>query len=308
MRIKKIVCIAGLFVLLVSGCASQQQSQMKYIGAAKAKSLALEASGVSASQAEFSTADLSDRDGQDYYRIEFTALGEDYYYDIDALTGVIIDAKVPAGSVKNQMYASDTSQDTSHTIQDASDTSQDASDTSQDASDTSRNTADAGQDTADTAKKTDTASDGMISMEEARAKALAHAGLSDAKVTFLKTELDMENGAKVYEVEFLANDGREYDYEIDASSGDVTSYDFDAESAMPPASDGDSKISAQKAKELALAQVPGAGLDDILEFETDHEDGRIQYEGKIVYEGMEYEFEIDAYSGAFRSWEAEPFE
>ena len=49
-------------------------------------------------------------------------------------------------------------------------------------------------------------------------------------------------------------------------------------------------------------------MEDILEFETDHEDGRVQYEGKIFYEGMQYEFEIDAYSGAFRSWEAEPLD
>ena len=57
--------------------------------------------------------------------------------------------------------------------------------------------------------------------------------------------------------------------------------------------------------ELVLAQVPGASRSDIREFETDSEDGRTEYEGKIRYDGMEYEFEIDAYSGAFRSWEAE---
>ena len=31
----------------------------------------------------------------------------------------------------------------------------------------------------------------------------------------------------------------------------------------------------------------------------------MEYEGKILYNGMEYEFEIDAYSCAFRGWEAE---
>ena len=102
-------------------------------------------------------------------------------------------------------------------------------------------------------------------------------------------------------------DGKEYDYEIDASTGEVVSYDYDAESFAPPASQ-DSKISAQKAKELALAQVPGASESDIWEFDTDYDDGRIEYEGKIIYDGMEYEFEIDAYSGAFRSWEAEPID
>ena len=67
-------------------------------------------------------------------------------------------------------------------------------------------------------------------------------------------------------------------------------------------------ISASHAKQLALAQVPGASERDIHEFEVDNDDGRIEYEGKIYYNNMEYEFEIDAYSGAFRSWEAEPID
>ena len=31
----------------------------------------------------------------------------------------------------------------------------------------------------------------------------------------------------------------------------------------------------------------------------------MEYEGSILYNGMEYEFEIDGYSGAIRNWEAE---
>ena len=232
MKIKRMMSIAMLLVLFLSGCASSQQSQIKYIGAAKAKSLALEAGGVSASQAEFSTVDLSERGGQDYYQVAFTAFGEDYYYDIDALTGVIIDAKVPAGSIKNEMNAAGDA---------------DGGETD---SGTGQNTAD--PDTAGTGQT----SDGMITEKQARIKALAHAGLSEEEVIFLKTELDIEDGRKVYEVEFLSNDTKEYDYEIDASSGDVVSYDFEAESAIPPAADRDSMISEQKAKELALAQVP----------------------------------------------------
>ena len=33
--------------------------------------------------------------------------------------------------------------------------------------------------------------------------------------------------------------------------------------------------------------------------------GRELYEIEFYYNGMEYEFEIDAYSGAFRKWECE---
>ena len=51
--------------------------------------------------------------------------------------------------------------------------------------------------------------------------------------------------------------------------------------------------------------VPGATAADIREFETDHDDGRLEYEGKIYYNKMEYEFEIDGYSGAIRDWDVE---
>ncbi|MBP3486562.1 MAG: PepSY domain-containing protein, partial [Oscillospiraceae bacterium] len=55
----------------------------------------------------------------------------------------------------------------------------------------------------------------------------------------------------------------------------------------------------------ALAQVPGATVDNIREFGVDYDDGRLEYEGKIYYDHMEYEFEIDGYSGAIRSWDVE---
>lgn len=33
---------------------------------------------------------------------------------------------------------------------------------------------------------------------------------------------------------------------------------------------------------------------------------KLVYEGKVVFNGMEYEFEVDGYSGTIRSWEVEP--
>ena len=143
-----------------------------------------------------------------------------------------------------------------------------------------------------------------LTAEDAKAKALAHAGLAETDVTFIKAELDRDDGRLVYDVEFYTADYKEYDYEIDAATGEVVSYDYDAEDYAPPAASG--AISAEDAKALALAQVPGASASDIREFETDRDDGRVEYEGKIVYGGMEYEFESDGYSGAIRSWDAEP--
>lgn len=94
-------------------------------------------------------------------------------------------------------------------------------------------------------------------------------------------------------------DAKEYDYDIDALTGMVIG------SETPETSDVSSEelISEAEAKKIALAQVPEASESDIREFEVDYDDGRVEYEGSIYYGDMEYEFEIDGYSGAIRSWE-----
>ena len=125
-------------------------------------------------------------------------------------------------------------------------------------------------------------------------------------MTFVKAKLDWDDGRQVYEVEFYDGDYKEYDYEIDASTGTVMKYDYDAEYSIPQQPSSGQSITAEQAKEKALSQVPGATASDIYEFKADYDDGRIQYEGKIIYNGMEYEFEIDGYSGSIREWDSEP--
>ncbi len=96
--------------------------------------------------------------------------------------------------------------------------------------------------------------EGSITAGDAKAKALAHAGLAETDVTFIKAELDRDDGRLVYDVEFYTADHKEYDYEIDAATGEVVSYDYDAEDYAPPAASG--ALSAEDAKALALAQCP----------------------------------------------------
>lgn len=147
----------------------------------------------------------------------------------------------------------------------------------------------------------------MLTTEEVETKVLDHAGLTSDTVTFVKNKLDYEDGRWVYDVEFYSKDNKEYDYEIDAYTGEVIGFDWDAEDYTPSTSSDDSSmITEEEAKELALAKVSGATASDIREFGIDYDDGRTEYEGLIIFNGMEYEFEIDAYSGAFYSWEEEP--
>ena len=258
-----------ILALALAGCAPQT-AQAEYIGIDAAKTIALEAAGVSESAAVFSTAGLDRQNGTDYYAVDFTANGRTYAYDIDAVTGVIIDS------------SEDQSQPAQATDGGASADGANSSGTSSQSTDGST----------------------AITEDQAREIALADAGLTAEEVTFLKTQLDRDDGRLVYDVEFYTADYTEYDYEIDAADGTVLSSDFDAEGYTAPA-EGSTAITADQAKEIALAEVPGATVDDIYEFELDRDDGRLEYEGAIWYDGTEYEFTIDGYSGAIRSWEAD---
>ncbi len=272
------ISAAALSLLVLVGCS--KDGMAGYIGTAEAKNVALENAGLTASQVKFTDVELDDKNGTQYYQVEFTADGKEYEYDIDALTGAIIESKLPVGAQAQQNTASN-----NNTV---GNTTPDTN--------TSNNTS-SGTGTASAA----------LTADQAKDKALAHAGLKANQVIFVKSKLDWDDGRQVYDVEFYTSDYKEYDYEIDASTGEVVSYDFDAEGYAPPATgNGQSgTITADQAKEKALSQVPGATVSDIWEFETDYDDGRLQYEGKIYYNGMEYEFEIDGYSGAIRSWDAE---
>ena len=158
-----------------------------------------------------------------------------------------------------------------------------------------------------------------IDLEAAKSAAIDAAGFSADEVSFLSAELDSRNGIEYYDIDFSA-DGKEYDFDIDALTGMVIgseSPELAKKSVEPkateevPAPDSSEKkasskeISEAEAKKIALAQVPGAKESDIRGFEVDYDDGRLEYEGSIYFNEMEYEFEIDGFSGAIRSWEVE---
>lgn len=63
-------------------------------------------------------------------------------------------------------------------------------------------------------------------------------------------------------------------------------------------------VSETDARAAALERVPGATDTDI-KIELDFDDGQYTYEGDIIYDGKEYEFEIDANTGNFLKWSEE---
>ena len=277
------LCAAGLLALALTGCGGGTAGgQAEYIGIDAAKAVALEAAGVAEDDAVFSTAGLDKRNGMDYYAVDFTAGGQSYEYDIDAVTGVVIDSSSGGGTAETPAAGDD--------------------DGTASAPAAAGPSPSAGQTTGGQAAAT------AVTEEQARETALSHAGLTADQVTFVRSELDRDDGRLMYDVEFYTSDYKEYDYEIDAATGEILSYDYDAEgySYQPNATPG-TAITAEQARAIALAEVPGAAESDIYEFETDRDDGRLEYEGKIIYNNTEYEFTIDGYSGAIREWDAEPF-
>lgn len=162
----------------------------------------------------------------------------------------------------------------------------------------------------DTNNSSQSAPTGGVTLEQAKQTALQHAGKTASQVQFVKAQQDWEHGRKVYEIEFIVSDSTgytEYDYEIDAATGKIVSYDHDAESYAPPAQSTNSgvKVTEATAKKTALSRVSGATEKDIYEWKLDYDDGRTEYEGKIIYGGMEYEFTINAATGAVTEWDAE---
>ena len=147
----------------------------------------------------------------------------------------------------------------------------------------------------------------MISEEEAKQIALAHAGLTADQVTFIKSGTDREDGHVRYDVEFYTNDKKEYDYEIDPYTGEILEYDYDAEYYVQSSDTTNTRtITEDEAKKIALDKVPGATSEHIREFKTDYDNGKLKYEGKIYYNQKEYEFEIDAHSSTILEWDEEP--
>ena len=112
-----------------------------------------------------------------------------------------------------------------------------------------------------------------------------------------KIHLDRENGRMVYEGEIYYN-GQEYEFDIDAVTGDIVKWKVDEISNnsgyINNNVNNSQTITMEKAKSIALAQVPGANESHFGEIDLDHDHGRTVYEIEIFYNNSKYEFDIDA--------------
>ena len=168
----------------------------------------------------------------------------------------------------------------------------------------------------------------QIGVEVAKQIAFAHAKVALKDVTFIKAELETDDGRAVYDIEFYSKNV-EYDYDIDAVSGKIISSDFDIEnysipaqnttihqsaeaiqqqttavpsqtSAGPNTATGD--IGIEKAKQIALSHAGlSQGSVSFVKVKLEYDDGVKLYDIEFYSGNVEYDYEINAESGAIIS-------
>ena len=223
-----------------------------YIGEEKAKTIALNHAGVSASNATFIRVQLGRDDGRMEYEVEFWSGNTEYDYDIDALTGDIrsYDRDVEGYTIPTQSGTEiGESKAKSIALNHAGVSESNAVflqvqrdyddgrlvydvefyagnreyDYEIDAYSGSILSYDY-----DAERYTPSQSQSGDYIGEARAKeiALSQSGVSATDATFIKCKLDFDDGRAVYDVEFRKG-WTEYSFEIDAVSGAVLERDVD---------------------------------------------------------------------------------
>lgn len=148
-------------------------------------------------------------------------------------------------------------------------------------------------------------------------------------------EIRFDVGQTEYDYEILASDGQVISSDIDSSreasagnagtgaqsttqtdgTGQSTAQDDAAQQNTEQAGNAQNQqngaannaevaVSLEEASAIALEKVPGATEND-LRIELDYDDGRYRYEGDIIYQQVEYDFEINADTGEVIEWSEE---
>ena len=260
--------------------SSQEQTkeQTQMIPMEEAQEAALKAADIEAADADISATTLSEVAGVVCYKVEFTSGEYAYAYTINAETGAVMEMS----SQEQNAQASGTQTETADPAVPA--------------------TAQTLGSASAAAPAQNATGTGTVDEAAAQKIALEHAGVKAADATITKSKLDYEDGRQVYDIEWYAG-GAKYDYEIAADTGEIISSAYE-EKTMG----ADSKnvtVSEADAKKTALDRVSGATDKDLYEWKLDYDDGRPEYEGKIIYGGTEYEFTIDAATGSVMEWDAE---
>lgn len=162
-----------------------------------------------------------------------------------------------------------------------------------------------GIDSKEVIKKGHASEKAYIGKEEAMKIAYTHAKVDSNKVKLEDIEFDTEDGLIVYEIEFKVGN-TEYEYDIHAVTGEIIHYSKDAdndddkdEKNNNNKSESSSYIGKEKAKAAAFThgKVTENQVTN-LEIDFDHDDNKAVYEIEFETNDAEYEYVIDAITGA----------
>lgn len=167
---------------------------------------------------------------------------------------------------------------------------------------------------------------GKISKSEALDIAYEHIGLKEKEIIYQKIEPDYKDNC--YELEF--NDGiYKYELEIDMKTGKVIEYEKESVSKLPSNNDsnsnnsdivnsadngnennndkqGNEEFTVDQAKEIVLKHA-GLKINDVVftEVKQEYEKGKLVYEIEFIYNGYEYDYEIDVTTKTIVKYEKE---
>ena len=313
-------------------------SDAAYIGVNKAKEAALQHAGLAEKDTSGLTVELDWDSGRMTYDVKFASGNYLYDYEIDALTGKILEQEkdtLPAG-VTDSGASLDAAAARDAALKDAGLILEQIWDLDLDYKyslyyqrfvyEVDFESADADYDykiDASTGEilenhrepqqntrpgTTGQVSGDLITSDAALKAALQHAGVSEADIIGRKVKLDYDDG--VYEVEFKAA-GVEYEYEIGMTTGKVVNFEKEVDDDFPgntgntgnSGSTGNtgstSTITADEALTIALKHAGVAKADAYIE-KTEWDDGHYDIEFKSA--GVEYDYEIAA-DGSIRKSE-----
>ncbi len=316
----------GSATLTSTGSASQSA----YIGSDAAETAALRHAGVSAANATMLHTSFDYEDGRMVYEVEFLSGQTKYEYDIDATTGDVVSYQHetrPSQSSTGTDIGADTAKQAA--LRHAGVSTSQASnlravrdyddglflyevefwvgtteyDYEIDGYSGSVVSYQVKTHTGGTATGTD------IGAEEAKATALAAAGISESQATGLRTQRDYDDGRLIYEVEFWSGT-TEYSYDIDAATGAVISSDIERHGGSAGTNTGSTNsntdIGSEAAKSAAFAAAGVAAGDAAsVRVERDYDDGRLEYEVEFWVGTTEYDITIDGATGSVLSQQRE---
>lgn len=271
-----------------------------------AKEIALADAGLKLSAVTFVKEKLDVDDDISVYDLEFFVENTEYEYEINANTGAIYSKSKETTVTKSDTDTADTAQKNDKDSQSSQQSGTQQSNAQQNNNQQSSSQAQSGST--------------QISLEDAKNKALADAGVSASKVTFTKAKKDHDDGITVYEIEFYTST-HEYEYEINAANGKILSRDVEVlddddkdhaknsgnkNNAGSSTRNTDAYIGVGKAKSIAVSHA-GFSVSDVTfsKAQLDDDDGHIVYEIEFYKNNTEYEYTINASTGAIIEYDSE---